>query len=153
MQLLNNKKIKYYILSIILIIVIDQIIKAIVTNQNIAIIKNILNITYTQNYGIAFSLLQQRTVIISITILLLIITTIYTIKKINIISNIQLIAIISVLSGGISNLIDRAVRGYVIDYINIEFLEFPIFNLADIFITVGVCLLIITTIKNGQLKK
>lgn len=150
---MKNKKIKYYILSIILIIVIDQIIKAIVTNQNIAIIKNILNITYTQNYGIAFSLLQQRTVIISITILLLIITTIYTIKKINIISNIQLIAIISVLSGGISNLIDRAVRGYVIDYINIEFLEFPIFNLADIFITVGVCLLIITTIKNGQLKK
>lgn len=150
---MKNKKIKYYILSIILIIVIDQIIKAIVTNPNIAIIKNILNITYTQNYGIAFSLLQQRTVIISITILLLIITTIYTIKKINIISNIQLIAIISVLSGGISNLIDRAVRGYVIDYINIEFLEFPIFNLADIFITVGVCLLIITTIKNGQLKK
>ena len=58
-----------------------------------------------------------------------------------------LISLLLILSGGIGNLIDRLFRGYVIDYIDINILDFPNFNIADISIALGIVLLIIYIIK------
>lgn len=59
-----------------------------------------------------------------------------------------------VLAGGIGNLIDRLFRGYVIDYIDINNLfEFPVFNLADVFIVVGITILIIYVLLDGKRKQ
>lgn len=65
-------------------------------------------------------------------------------EKMNLIAKFSLCLIIS---GGVSNLLDRLFRGYVIDYINIEeFFKFPIFNLADIYVVAGWIIFVITTI-------
>lgn len=144
---------KIFIIALITF-VIDQIIKSLslVYLINIPIIPNILSLTYAKNYGIAFSMLKEKRIIIIAISILLISFLIYVLKKDYISKNKDtwLVNIaFGILFGGIlGNLFDRIVRGFVIDYINVSF--FSIFNLADIAITFGVVLLIINNIKESK---
>ncbi len=144
---------KIFIIALITF-VIDQIIKSLslVYLINIPIIPNILSLTYAKNYGIAFSMLREKRIIIIAISILLISFLIYVLKKDYISKNKDtwLVNIaFGILFGGIlGNLFDRIVRGFVIDYINVSF--FSIFNLADIAITFGVVLLIIDNIKESK---
>lgn len=144
---------KIFIIALITF-VIDQIIKSLslVYLINIPIIPNILSLTYAKNYGIAFSMLKEKRIIIIAISILLISFLIYVLKKDYISKNKDtwLVNIaFGILFGGIlGNLFDRIVRGFVIDYINVSF--FSIFNLADIAITFGVVLLIIDNIKESK---
>ena len=144
---------KIFIIALITF-VIDQIIKSLslVYLINIPIIPNILSLTYAKNYGIAFSRLLEKRIIIIVISILLISFLIYVLKKDYILKNKDtwLVNIaFGILFGGIvGNLFDRIVRGFVIDYINVSF--FSIFNLADIAITFGVVLLIIDNIKESK---
>ncbi len=144
---------KIFIIALITF-VIDQIIKSLslVYLINIPIIPNILSLTYAKNYGIAFSMLLEKRIIIIVISILLISFLIYVLKKDYILKNKDtwLVNIaFGILFGGIvGNLFDRIVRGFVIDYINVSF--FSIFNLADIAITFGVVLLIIDNIKESK---
>lgn len=144
---------KIFIITLITF-VIDQIIKSLslVYLINIPIISNILSLTYAKNYGIAFSMLREKRIIIIAISILLISFLIYVLKKDYISKNKDtwLVNIaFGILFGGIlGNLFDRIVRGFVIDYINVSF--FSIFNLADIAITFGVVLLIIDNIKESK---
>lgn len=71
----------------------------------------------------------------------------YLLKNFDNLSNPILIAFFIILGGGISNIVDRVFKGFVIDYIDINYLiKYPIFNLADIFIVVGVVLIIVCLI-------
>lgn len=77
-------------------------------------------------------------------IIILAILLIYIIRNSSKLNKIISIALSLVLAGGISNLIDRLFRGYVIDYIDINNLfKFPIFNIADIFVVLGIAIIII----------
>ena len=58
-----------------------------------------------------------------------------------------LVSLILILSGGIGNLIDRILKGYVVDFIKFDFINFPIFNVADISITLGIFILVIIIVK------
>ena len=144
---------KIFIIALITF-VIDQIIKSLslVYLINIPIIPNILSLTYAKNYGIAFSMLLEKRIIIIVISILLISFLIYVLKKDYILKNKDtwLVNIaFGILFGGIvGNLFDRIVRGFVIDYINVSF--FSIFNLEDIAITFGVVLLIIDNIKESK---
>lgn len=144
---------KIFIIALITF-VIDQIIKSLslVYLINIPIIPNILSLTYAKNYGIAFSMLLEKRIIIIVISILLISFLIYVLKKDYILKNKDtwLVNIaFGILFGGIvGNLFDRIVRGFVIDYINVSF--FSIFNLADVAITFGVVLLIIDNIKKSK---
>lgn len=144
---------KIFIIALITF-AIDQIIKSLslVYLINIPIIPNILSLTYAKNYGIAFSMLKEKRIIIIAISILLISFLIYVLKKDYISKNKDtwLVNIaFGILFGGIlGNLFDRIVRGFVIDYINVSF--FSIFNLADIAITFGVVLLIIDNIKESK---
>lgn len=137
-------------LSMILLI-IDQISKIIVAktinmHNPIEIIKNFFYLTYTHNTGAAFSILTgQRILLIIIAIIVLIVLFNY-IKKNKIETKIEKIAYSLVIGGSLGNLIDRIVRGYVIDFIDVKIFgyNFPVFNIADTFIVIGVFLLIIT---------
>lgn len=77
-------------------------------------------------------------------IIILAILLIYIIREYSNLNKIINISLSLILSGGISNLIDRLFRGYVIDYIDINNLfKFPIFNIADIFVVLGIVIIII----------
>ena len=137
------------ILSIIFII-IDQVSKIIVVNnltnnKSIEVIKSFFYLTYTNNKGAAFSILTGRRILLILVALIVIGVLIYYVRKNKIEGKVNKIALSLVIGGSIGNLIDRILRGAVIDFIDIKIFgyNFPIFNLADTFIVIGVFLLII----------
>ena len=139
---MKNKKALLIILGIF-IILLDQITKAILIEKNITIIPNILNFTYTENTGVAFGIGSSNLILIIIVNIVVLGIIIKFIKEREEQVNFSiLISLILILSGGIGNLIDRIVRGYVIDFIDINLFNFPNFNIADISISIGIISLI-----------
>ena len=141
---------KYYIGLIIkistiaLMIVIDLLSKLYFQNyfeaggENITLINNVLGLTYLKNTGAAFGMLGDNTVLLIIfTVVFLAIFAFIDFHYKS--SNGWYIAGFSLIVGGaIGNFVDRIVFGYVRDFIELKFIDFPIFNLADTFLTVGV---------------
>ena len=146
-----NKKIVMIIGSILLLL--DQIIKFIVIDNNFVLIPGFLNLSYTENTGIAFGL-NENNVILIILVNVVILGIIIKFLKENMdkIDMLEFISLILVLVGGFGNLIDRIFRGHVIDFININLFNFPVFNMADIYITVGAIILLIVIIKQFFIK-
>lgn len=144
---------KMVIISTI-ILTIDQIIKSIVqiNDIHVDIIRNFFSFNYYQNTGAAWSIMEGNTIVliaISIVMLFLIynMTFSYEETKFNNLS-------FGLLFGGIfGNLIDRVFYGFVRDFIDIKIFgyDFPVFNIADMAIVIGVVLLLISTLK-GELK-
>lgn len=151
---------KILVISIILFC-LDQIIKTLAFNYltSINIIPGVLSLIYAKNEGVAFSLLSGSRIFIILISFVLIFILIYFLYKDYICKNkYNNLTIVSygLLFGGIfGNLFDRILRGYVIDYISLNIFgySFPIFNLADIFITVGVILMIIDMIVSTKNSK
>ena len=137
-------KLKYYVLAIA-IILIDQLSKVFLINKSFTIIPNVLDITYTENYGAAFGIGTKYIIMLFSVIIIVGILT-YIIHEKNKITSFS--PYILILAGSIGNLIDRLFRGYVIDFIDLDFMNFPIFNIADICITLGVCILLVNFLKN-----
>lgn len=137
------------ILSIIFFL-IDLISKKIITEslyigESIKIIKNFFNITYVRNTGAAFSILSEYTWLLVIVSLFIIFLIVYYISKNKPKNKIEYISYSMILGGAIGNLYDRVVYGYVIDFLDFNLFgySYPIFNLSDSFIFIGVILLII----------
>ena len=137
------------ILSIIFL-VIDQIskiliIKLLEPNEVITIINNFFYIIYTNSTGAAFSILLGKRIFLIVVAILIIGILLYYIKKNKVDGKLNIIAFSLIIGGSLGNLIDRIVRGYVVDFISIKLgsYNFPIFNVADTLIVVGVFLLLI----------
>ena len=143
-----NRKHLIIIIGLI-IILLDQITKILVINENIILIPNLLLFTYTQNTGTAFGIGSNNAIIIIILniIVLGVIIKFLKERKDDVEMNI-FISLILIASGGISNLIDRIFRGYVVDFIDVNLFNFPNFNLADISIIIGIGILLIVIIKS-----
>lgn len=138
----------YYLSLTTILVIIDQLTKYL-TVQNIALydqvdfIPGFMSWTYIQNTGAAWSILEGKmwffylvTVIVSTVILYFLYTEG---KKDRIFGTILAI----ILGGTLGNFIDRLLYQYVIDMIKVEFISFPVFNVADSFLTVGVILLFV----------
>ena len=141
------------IISIILLC-IDQISKLLVVNlltktDSITIIKNFFYLTYINNDGAAFSILVGKRIFLILIAVLVIVMLIRYIKKNNIQNKLELVSISLIIGGSLGNLMDRVVRGYVIDFLDFKIFNynFPIFNLADTFIVIGVFLLLLKEIR------
>ncbi len=107
------------------------------------LIPGIVKLTYAENTGAAFSLLRGgRWIFIAVTGIVLIVA-IGWLRKGEIRSRWGRISLLMVIGGAIGNAIDRVLHGYVVDMVNLEFIHFAIFNVADAFITVGGALLLI----------
>ena len=85
----------------------------------------------------------MKIIIISLSSLLICALVYYILKNFNKMDKITISALAMILGGGIGNLIDRVFKGFVVDYIDINYLiKYPIFNLADIFIVIGTIVII-----------
>ena len=105
--------------------------------NEIEVIKNILYFTYVENRGAAFGILQnQKWLLVVFTLIIMIFIIIYLIIKKP--DNKILISSLSlILSGGIGNLIDRINYSYVIDFIDVRIINYPVFNIADCLVVFG----------------
>ncbi len=141
---------------------LDQIIKYAVVNNikphgSVSIISGVLNITYVENRGVAFGMFKDmRWIFVAVTALLIFAIVFYMFKKR---PDGKLFYILAglIIGGGIGNLYDRIVNGYVIDYISLSFFP-PVCNFADYCITGGVIVLAIYMLvkssgKNKKVKK
>ena len=142
-------KICLIVLSSSILIVFESIIKYSIINkipfEGFYLIKPILQIIYTPNYNIAFSLPLPKFLIIFLIVSALVFLSFVWWANL-IAGNIKLLWATSlVIIGALSNLIDRFIFGYVIDYINIFI--WPIFNLADCLIVAGILIYIVNEIK------
>lgn len=135
-------------MCIVLVVVIslDLITKSIFDGKTMPFIEGFIGIVGTaHNYGAGFSILQNATVFFVILAILFIgIFITYEIFTKN--KKKHFLYYISaglILSGTIGNAVDRVAFGYVRDFINLEFMNFPIFNIADMALTIGVTILAI----------
>ena len=148
----KRKAITIGVIILLLIILFDQVTKMILINQNITIIPNFLSFNYIQNTGAAFNI-GTNNIITIIIINVIIIGLIIKFIKDNDLHIGALFSLFIVLAGGISNLIDRIFRGFVIDFIDVNIFNFPNFNVADICIVLGIIFLIVITIKSMLCKE
>jgi signal peptidase II len=143
----NIKKIAWLIAGAIFFIT-DRYLKdlAITTNQSHKILGDILSFNFIPNYNIAFSLPLKGPWLVIIISLIIMAIIIYLLSfKLK---NSEKISFFLILLGAISNLVDRLQYGYVIDYFDLKW--FTIFNLADVLITLGTLILIISLFKKSH---
>lgn len=137
---------KTSIIISILIAILDQIIKFIIDKKVlfIEILPTLFNIHKVYNYGVAFSFLENKRYLILLFSLILI-YFLFNLRK-DLPKTKKYDILFGVILGGIiGNLLDRVFRGYVIDYLETFILgiSFPIFNLADICITLGIIIMVL----------
>ncbi|MGF3141791.1 signal peptidase II [Facklamia sp. P13064] len=134
-----------------IIVILDQALKIwtqnhLTLNQTLEIIPDFFQLNYIHNTGAGWGLFAgQRFFLIGVTFLV-IFYLVYLIWKNRYHSLWTKLAYALLLGGAVGNLIDRLVRGYVVDMLQIRLFDFPIFNLADVALTLGVILLIIMVI-------
>ena len=141
----------YKITSIVLML--DQFIKIVVNKSmnlydQIKIIPNFFTIFYVRNTGAAFSILEDNTILLTIISVIFIVVLDRFIKQEKSFTKLKVLSLGMIMGGIFGNLIDRIIHHAVIDYLSFKIInyEFPVFNLADIGITVGVVLLILSMI-------
>lgn len=132
---------------ILVILLVDFYTKYIVRNdvrfiKGVPIIPNLLSLIYVKNEGAAFSMLSGYRIALIIISSLAIILGIYAITRLYRNNKIIFLAVSMVIAGGIGNLIDRIFFGFVTDMISLSFFP-PVFNVADISVTLGCIILII----------
>lgn len=137
---------KYYLLSFI-IVLIDQVSKYLTQayvdiGQQIEWIPGLLSITHIHNTGAAWSILEGQMWFFYIITVIVAVMIIYYMQQMK---NERLLktGLAFILGGAVGNFIDRLMHQYVIDMIQLDFIDFPIFNLADTALTIGVILLFI----------
>ena len=142
---------KLYFLSIsIFIILIDQFTKYIMFyNYKFFVNKDFIlfRLDFIKNYGAAFNILSGSRIFLSIISIVFSILLIYIILKKNNLNSLDLYSYTFILGGTVGNGMDRILRGFVIDFINLNFINFPVFNIADISINIGFVFLIYSFFK------
>ena len=143
------KKFLKYVIFAAAIVVLDQITKYL-TVANIALYENIpflpgiLSLTYVRNIGAAFSALQGQQWLFALVFLVFTaLVLVEYFKKPLPFTTPERWLIAAIYGGGLGNMIDRVRLGYVVDMIKTDFIDFPVFNVADCFITCGTILLLI----------
>ena len=139
----------YYLLLALAIAGADQLSKYftvanIALHQDIPFIPGLLGLTYERNYGAASSSFQGMQwlfalVFVALTVML----AVEYFKKPLPFTGFERWCIAAIWGGGLGNMIDRVRLGYVVDMIETKFIEFPVFNVADSFITCGCILLMV----------
>ncbi len=138
-------------------VLLDQLSKLWVVDamyqSSMAVWPGVFGFTYVENTGAAFGVLGKSTLVLTVVSALAMVVLCFVLVKFRKeLSKFGRVGLALIIAGGLGNLIDRVFLGYVVDFINLEFMQFAVFNVADICATVGtVCLLI--AIIFGERKK
>ena len=154
-MLLILRKRFYLVITVLLIVLSDQLSKLVIVNNIETLInKNFLffSINYVENYGAAFNFFNDNRLFLSFISLLSSLIFSYLIFFVKNIRISDRYGLSFILGGSIGNGIDRIINGFVVDFININFISFPVFNIADISINIGFLILVITIFKGDNNK-
>ena len=138
-------------ISIAVLTAADQLIKLVVERNlqpigTAEFINGFIGWNYVRNTGAAFGSFSQSTTLLTVVTGAVILAGIILIATKKIKSKFYLTCAVLIISGGLGNLIDRIFRGYVVDFIDVQFTDFAVFNFADILVTVGSIVLMIYVI-------
>ena len=149
-----NIKTKLYFVSLsIFIVLIDQFTKYLMFyNKKLFINKDFLlfKLDFVKNYGAAFNIFSGSRVLLSLISIFFSILLIYLIFRKNTLNSFDLYSYSFILGGTIGNGIDRIYKGFVVDFINLNIINFPVFNIADISINIGFIILMYNIFKNNR---
>ena len=152
--MINKIQTKLYFLSLsIFIVLIDQLTKYLMFyNKKLFINKDFLlfKLDFVKNYGAAFNIFSGNRVFLSCISIIFSVLLAYLILKKETSDTMHLLAYSFILGGTIGNGIDRIYKGYVVDFINLNIINFPVFNIADISINIGFILIIYSMFKNKR---
>ncbi len=146
----QRKAFFFLFLSSILLIALDQWTKYLAVlylkeKNPIIIIKGVFELSYLENRGAAFGLFQNHRYIFLCTTIIIMAGVLYVYWKIP--KNKHFLPLqfigIGVFSGAIGNMIDRLLHGYVVDFFYFSLIDFPVFNVADVYVTVSVAFLVV----------
>lgn len=133
----------------ILLLALDQLTKHLavtyLTDGDIPLIKNVLSLHYLENRGAAWGLLENAFWLFYIVTIVAVLIMGIIYAKIPFLRHYWFLRFLIVMlgAGAVGNFIDRAIHHYVVDFIYLDFINFPVFNVADIYVTVSVLLLVI----------
>ena len=151
--MINKIQTKLYFLSLsIFIVLIDQLTKYLIFyNNKLFINKDLLlfKLDFVKNYGAAFNIFSGSRIFLSLISIIFSILLIYLILRKNTLNSFDLYSYSFILGGTIGNGMDRILNGFVIDFINLNFINFPVFNIADISINIGFILALYLIFKNN----
>ena len=152
--MINKIQTKIYFLFLsICIVLIDQFTKYLMfNNKNLFINKDFLlfKLDFVKNYGAAFNIFSGSRIFLSSISIFFSILLIYLICKKNTLNSYELYSYSFILGGTIGNGIDRIHKGFVVDFINLNIINFPVFNIADISINIGFIFLLYNIFKNNR---
>ena len=152
-EFLSKELLMVYILSGIFIffIAMDQLSKSLAVNMLGQVgavqsfIPHFIRFEYRENTGMAWGLLPNaRVYFIIVTLILAAFLVFLLVRYRKLLPKLSKVALTVILSGAIGNLIDRIFLGYVRDFIAFDFVEFPVFNIADCCVTIGAVLLAVS---------
>ena len=135
-----------FFVGIAALLLLDQLTKRIVLNtltkvDTVALIDGIFHLTYCENRGAAFGIMQNRVwffVVVTVAVFVAVIWYMIKYKPKNKWLNFSLTLL---MGGALGNFVDRIFRGYVVDFLDFRLINFPIFNVADCFVVIGAILL------------
>ena len=140
-----------YILFVAAIVGVDQETKYltvanIALGQDLPFIPNVLGLTYVQNTGAAFSSFEGMQWLFAVIFAVFTIGIVWEYRKQSLhLSDFEWWCLVAIYGGGLGNMIDRIRLGYVVDMLETKFIRFPVFNVADCFITCG-CIAMMTSL-------
>ena len=131
-----------------LIVALDQLSKALVVanipiGETVKALPGVFHLTQLHNTGAAFSMLEGGRWFFALICAVGLVLVIVLIRKKVISSPVELWCLAAIFGGGVGNLVDRIRLGYVVDMFEVEFMNFAVFNVADIFITCGAVVLFV----------
>lgn len=133
------------ILAVLTMVAVDQLVKywaitMLAPMGSILLVPGILRLTYVENRGAAFSILENQIWLFVVLALVILCAIVYVLYMGRIQTMTGKLALLIIAAGAIGNTIDRVIHHYVVDMIEVTFIHFPVFNIADMYVCVGVAL-------------
>ena len=141
----------YFLMTLLAAVIVaaDQLTKYLVVANiplwgTVPVLPGIVRLTYVQNHGAAFSMLQNQQWLFALIFVVFAGAIIWEFSQKRLpFTTFDRFCIVAIFAGGLGNMIDRLRMGYVVDMIATEFMDFPVFNVADCFITCGCIVLMV----------